>query len=87
ILDRKGRIIGILVPPPVTPGQWAPVVEAATAAMCAAHDQMSFPASACQHRRGNFPAETDGFAFGGGRQTVSNIKQRSQGNRRAMDQL
>ncbi|KAJ7866795.1 hypothetical protein B0H14DRAFT_2347292 [Mycena olivaceomarginata] len=87
ILDRKGRIIGILVPPPVTPDQWAPVVEAATAAMHAARDQMSFPASACQHRRGNFPAETDGFAFGGGRQTVGNIKQRSQGNRRAMDQL
>ncbi|KAJ7679695.1 hypothetical protein B0H14DRAFT_3536176 [Mycena olivaceomarginata] len=87
ILDRKGRIIGILVPPPVTPDQWAPVVEAATAAMRAARDQMSFPASACQHRCGNFPTETDGFAFSRGRQTVSNIKQRSQRNRRAMDQL
>ncbi|KAJ7788500.1 hypothetical protein B0H14DRAFT_2253294, partial [Mycena olivaceomarginata] len=87
ILDRKGRIIGILVPPPVTPDQWAPVVEAATAAMRAARDRMSFPASACQHRRRNFPADTDGFAFSGGRQTVGNIKQRSQGNRRAMEQL
>ncbi|KAJ7817034.1 hypothetical protein B0H14DRAFT_2374238 [Mycena olivaceomarginata] len=48
---------------------------------------MSFPASAFQHRRGNFPADTDGFVFGGGRQTVGNIKQRCQGNRRAMEQL
>ncbi|KAJ7735451.1 hypothetical protein B0H14DRAFT_508184 [Mycena olivaceomarginata] len=87
ILDRKGRIIGILVPPPVSPDQWAPVVEAATAAMRAAREKMSFPAQAYEHRRGNFPAEHAGFAFGGGRQTVGNIKRRSQRNAKAMDEL
>ncbi|KAJ7701737.1 hypothetical protein B0H14DRAFT_3031547, partial [Mycena olivaceomarginata] len=87
ILDRKGRIIGILVPPPVSPDQWAPVVEAATAAMRAACEKMSFPAHACRHRRGNFPAEHAGFAFSTGRQTVGNIKRRSQRNAKAMDEL
>ncbi|KAJ7873818.1 hypothetical protein B0H14DRAFT_2569506 [Mycena olivaceomarginata] len=76
ILDRKRRIIGILVPPPVHPDQWAPVVEAATAAM---------PPAAIAG--GNFPSETDGFAFGGGRQTVGNIKQRSGQNRAALEDL
>ncbi|KAJ7815300.1 hypothetical protein B0H14DRAFT_3476254 [Mycena olivaceomarginata] len=52
-------------PTPVHPDQWAPVVEAATAAMRAAREKI----------------ETDGFAFGGGRQTVGNIKQRSGQNR------
>ncbi|KAJ7862388.1 hypothetical protein B0H14DRAFT_3444764 [Mycena olivaceomarginata] len=81
------RIIGILVPPPVHPGQWAPVVEAATAAMRAAREKMSFPPSACSHRRGGFPAETDSFAFGGGRQTVGNVKPRSAQNRTALEDL
>ncbi|KAJ7803736.1 hypothetical protein B0H14DRAFT_2189604, partial [Mycena olivaceomarginata] len=87
ILDCKGRIIGILVPPPVHPDQWAPVVEAATAAMRTAREKMSFPPSACSHRRGDFPTETDGFAFGGGRQTVGNIKQHSAQNTAALEEL
>jgi hypothetical protein len=63
------------------------VVEAATAAMRAARDKMSFPARACNHRRGNFPTEKAGYAFGGGRQTVGNIKQASKGNQTAMGEL
>jgi hypothetical protein len=55
--------------------------------MRAACEKMSFPARACEHRRGNFPAEDAGFAFGGGRQTVGNIKRRSQRNAKAMDEL
>jgi hypothetical protein len=50
-------------------------------------EKMSFPPSACSHRRGNFPSETDGFAFGGGRQTVGNIKQRSGQNCAALEDL
>ncbi|KAJ7803237.1 hypothetical protein B0H14DRAFT_2255360, partial [Mycena olivaceomarginata] len=39
------------------------------------------------HRRGNFATEDAGFAFGGGRQTVGNIKRRSQRNAKALDEL
>ncbi|KAJ7339274.1 hypothetical protein DFH08DRAFT_812665 [Mycena albidolilacea] len=66
---------------------WVPVVEAVTAAMRAVHKKMLFSPIACNHRRGNFPSETDGFGFGGGRQTVSNIKQRSGQNGAALEDL
>ncbi|KAJ7821084.1 hypothetical protein B0H14DRAFT_2832086 [Mycena olivaceomarginata] len=52
----------------------------ATAAMRAACDKMSFPPR-------NFPAPARGFAFGGGRQTVGNIKALSPANQAAMDKL
>ncbi|KAJ7824057.1 hypothetical protein B0H14DRAFT_3469580 [Mycena olivaceomarginata] len=87
ILDRKGHIIGVLACPPEPGETWDTVVEAATAAMRAARDKMSFPPSACCHRRGNFPAPAEGFAFGGGRQTIGNIKALSPTNRAAMDEL
>ncbi|KAJ7805530.1 hypothetical protein B0H14DRAFT_2382758, partial [Mycena olivaceomarginata] len=48
---------------------------------------MLFPPSACSHCWGRFPAETDGFAFGGGRQTVGNVKLRSAQNRTALEDL
>ncbi|KAJ7360911.1 hypothetical protein DFH08DRAFT_685201 [Mycena albidolilacea] len=87
IIDRGGHVIGVLVCPPAPGETWDAVVQAATAAMRAACDKMLFPPSACSHRRGNFPAPTDGFGFGGGRKTVGNIKASSQTNRAAMDKL
>ncbi|KAJ7776667.1 hypothetical protein B0H14DRAFT_2631678 [Mycena olivaceomarginata] len=87
ILDRKGHVIGVLVCPPAPGETWDAVVEAATAAMRAARDKMSFPPSACSHRRGNFPAPAQGFAFGGGRRTVGNIKALLPTNQAAMDEL
>ncbi|KAF8139165.1 hypothetical protein K438DRAFT_1496768, partial [Mycena galopus ATCC 62051] len=48
------------------------------------------PAKAYQHRRASgegFPTEGMGFAFGGGRQTVGNIKSSSQTNAAAMGEL
>ncbi|KAJ7789646.1 hypothetical protein B0H14DRAFT_2397268, partial [Mycena olivaceomarginata] len=90
IVDRKEHIIGVLINPPVPGQQWAEVVEAATAAMRAAREKMTFPADAYHHRRATgdgFPAATRGFAFGGGRQEVGNIKASSQTNAAAMDEL
>ncbi|KAJ7873041.1 hypothetical protein B0H14DRAFT_2569888 [Mycena olivaceomarginata] len=53
---------------------------------------MSFPASAYHHRRAyaegeGFPAASYGFAFGGGRETVGNIKAPSAKNAAAMEEL
>jgi hypothetical protein len=79
-----------LINPPVPGQQWAEVVEAATAAMRAAQEKMMFPADAYHHRRATgdgFPAAAHGFAFGGGRQEVGNIKASSQTNAAAMDEL
>ncbi|KAJ7691677.1 hypothetical protein B0H14DRAFT_3531788 [Mycena olivaceomarginata] len=59
ILDRKGRIIGVLIAPPLPGEDWDSVLEAATAAMREACDKMSFPASAYHHRRAY--AEGEGF--------------------------
>ncbi|KAF7366118.1 hypothetical protein MVEN_00488600 [Mycena venus] len=92
IVDRHSCIIGALISPPGPGEEWDKVVEATTAAMRTARDKMSFPPQAFVHRRatqagGGFPAEADGFSFGGGRNTVGNIKARSQGNRVAMDEL
>ncbi|KAJ7301215.1 hypothetical protein DFH08DRAFT_722276, partial [Mycena albidolilacea] len=90
ILDRKQHIVGVLVAPP-QPGQdWNAVVAAATAAMREARAKMTFPAAACQHRRASgdgFPAEGFGFAFGGGRRVVGNIKSSSARNAAAMEEL
>ncbi|KAJ7771429.1 hypothetical protein B0H14DRAFT_2402191, partial [Mycena olivaceomarginata] len=89
ILDRKGHIIGVLIAPPL-PGEWDAVVQAATDAMRAARDKMTFPAGAYHHRRAygeGFPTATHGFAFGGGREEVGNIKASSARNAAAMEEL
>ncbi|KAJ7821545.1 hypothetical protein B0H14DRAFT_2371257, partial [Mycena olivaceomarginata] len=90
IVDPKGHIIGVLINPPVPGQQWAEVVEVATAAMHAAWEKMMFPAGAYHHRRAmgeGFPTAACGFAFGGGRQEVGNIKASSQTNVVVMDEL
>ncbi|KAJ7363726.1 hypothetical protein DFH08DRAFT_949360 [Mycena albidolilacea] len=77
ILDRTQHIIGVLISPPEPGETWASVVAAATAAICAARDKMTFPAGAYHHRRASgegFPTGAKGFAFSSGRQTVRNIK-------------
>ncbi|KAJ7763897.1 hypothetical protein B0H14DRAFT_2403448, partial [Mycena olivaceomarginata] len=90
ILDRKQHVVGVLVAPP-QPGQdWNSVVAAATAAMREARSKMTFPAAACKHRRASgddFPAESFGFSFGGGRQVVGNLKSSSDRNAAAMEEL
>jgi hypothetical protein len=58
--------------------------------MRAARDKMTFPAGAYHHRQASgegFPTGAKGFAFGGGRQTVGNIKASSQRNAAAMNDL
>ncbi|KAJ7799450.1 hypothetical protein B0H14DRAFT_2388030, partial [Mycena olivaceomarginata] len=90
ILDRRGRIIGILIAPPLPGEDWGPVVRAATAAMRAARENMTFPAAASQHRRAygdGFPTATRGFSFGTGREEVGNIKASSAQNAAAMEEL
>lgn len=90
MVDKKGHIIAVLVAPPVPGGAWADVVEQATAAMRAAREKMSFPADAYHHRRAfeeGFPTENTGFAFGGGREEVGNVRCKSAQNARAMDEL
>ncbi|KAJ7789967.1 hypothetical protein B0H14DRAFT_2310009, partial [Mycena olivaceomarginata] len=90
ILDRTQHIVGVLISPP-EPGETGhSVVAAATTAMRAARDKMTFPAGAYHHRRASgegFPTGAKGFAFGGGRQTVGNIKASSQRNAAAMNDL
>ncbi|KAJ7820008.1 hypothetical protein B0H14DRAFT_3472643 [Mycena olivaceomarginata] len=92
ILDRKGRIIGVLIAPPLPGKDWDSVLKAATAVMREARDQMSFPASAYHHRRAyaegeGFPTAVQGFAFGGGREKVGNIKASSAKNAAAMEEM
>ncbi|KAF7377996.1 hypothetical protein MSAN_00223500 [Mycena sanguinolenta] len=87
ILDRKGRVIGVLIAPPE---DWDAVVDDATDAFRHARMQMSFPESAFLHRRATgpgFPSSTKGFGFGNGRKGVGNYKPRSQKNSVAMDEL
>jgi hypothetical protein len=48
---------------------------------------MSFPARAYSHCRGDFPTGSEGFAFGGGRGDVGNIKAPSAKNAAAMAEL
>ncbi|KAJ7791303.1 hypothetical protein B0H14DRAFT_2395735, partial [Mycena olivaceomarginata] len=92
ILDRKGRIIGVLIAPPLPGEDWDPVLKAATAAMREARDKMAFPAGAYHHRQAyaegeGFPTCTRGCAFGGGRERVGNIKASSAKNTTAMEEL
>ncbi|KAJ7750766.1 hypothetical protein B0H14DRAFT_3513344 [Mycena olivaceomarginata] len=92
ILDRKGRIIGVLIAPPLPGEDWDPVLKAATAAMREARNKMAFPAGAYHHRRAyaegeGFPTCTRGCAFGGGRERVGNIKASSAKNAAAMEEL
>ncbi|KAJ7797700.1 hypothetical protein B0H14DRAFT_2618679 [Mycena olivaceomarginata] len=85
-----GRIIRILIAPPLPGEDWGPVVRAATAAMRAARENMTFPAAASQHRRAygdGFPTATRGFSFGTGREEVGNIKAFVCPERRAMEEL
>ncbi|KAJ7694510.1 hypothetical protein B0H14DRAFT_2650964 [Mycena olivaceomarginata] len=84
------RIIGVLINPPVPGQQWAEVVEAATATMRTAWEKMMFPTGTYHHCRATgdgFHAAAHGFAFGGGRQEVGNIKASSQTNAAAMVEL
>ncbi|KAF7376802.1 hypothetical protein MSAN_00097600 [Mycena sanguinolenta] len=88
ILDRNGYVIGSLIAPPISGTEWATVADAATAAIRDARDKMLFPSAAFQHRRAmgeGFPTATAGFAFGGGRDAVGNIKATSATNAAAMD--
>ncbi|KAJ7823337.1 hypothetical protein B0H14DRAFT_2370197, partial [Mycena olivaceomarginata] len=90
ILDRKGHIIGVLIAPPLPGEDWDSVLKAATEAMREARDKMTFPASAFHHRRAyaegeGFPTAARGFAFGGGREKVGNIKASSAQNAAAME--
>ncbi|KAJ7898181.1 hypothetical protein B0H14DRAFT_3424543 [Mycena olivaceomarginata] len=90
IVDRCGRIIGVLIAPPLPGEDWEPVVQAATAAMRAARDKMTFPASVYHHRRAygdGFPTGVHGFSFGCGRENISNIKASSAQNTTAMEEL
>ncbi|KAJ7881318.1 hypothetical protein B0H14DRAFT_2565892 [Mycena olivaceomarginata] len=79
ILDRKGRIIGVLIAPPVPGEKWHSVLKVVMAAMHEACDKMSFPASAYHHRWAyaegeGFPTAMQGFSFSSGREKVGNIK-------------
>ncbi|KAJ7880771.1 hypothetical protein B0H14DRAFT_3434322 [Mycena olivaceomarginata] len=92
ILDRKGHIIGVLIAPPLPGEDWDAVLKVATAAMREARDKMSFPAGAYHHRQAytegeGFPTSTHGFAFGGGREKVGNVKASSAKNAAAMEEL
>ncbi|KAJ7862662.1 hypothetical protein B0H14DRAFT_2349430, partial [Mycena olivaceomarginata] len=92
ILDRKGHIIGVLIAPPVPGEEWDSVVQAATDALRKARDKMTFPAGAYHHRRAygdgeGFPTALHGFAFGGGREEVGNIKASSARNAAATEEL
>ncbi|KAJ7301447.1 hypothetical protein DFH08DRAFT_682639, partial [Mycena albidolilacea] len=92
VLDRAGHIIGTLISPPVPGEEWASVVSAATDAIRAAREKMTFPPTAFHHRRApadgeGFPTAAKGFLYGGGRQYVGNIKPSSQQNARALDEL
>ncbi|KAJ7767576.1 hypothetical protein B0H14DRAFT_2633051 [Mycena olivaceomarginata] len=92
ILDRKGHIIGVLIALPLPDEDWGSVLKAATAAMHEARDKMTFPAGAYHHRRAyaegeGFPTCTCGFAFGGGRERVGNIKASSAKNAAVMEEL
>ncbi|KAJ7354324.1 hypothetical protein DFH08DRAFT_955718 [Mycena albidolilacea] len=91
-LDRKGRIIGVLIAPPLPGEDWDSVLKAATAAMQEARDQMSFPASAYHHRRAyaegeGFPTAVQGFAFRGGREKAGSIKASLAKNATAMEEM
>jgi hypothetical protein len=81
----------VLIAPPVAGEEWDSVVQAATDAMRAARDKMTFPAGAYHHRRAyegeGFPTATRGFAFGGGREEVGNIKASSARNAAATEEL
>ncbi|KAF7335068.1 hypothetical protein MVEN_02257300 [Mycena venus] len=48
ILDRKQRIIGVLIAPPLPSQDWNAVVTGATAAMRAARGKMTFPTTAME---------------------------------------
>ncbi|KAJ6448524.1 hypothetical protein C8R45DRAFT_850264, partial [Mycena sanguinolenta] len=90
ILDRNGYIIGSLIAPPTSPTKWAIVVDAATAAIRDTRDKMLFPSAAFYHRRATgegFPTAAVGFAFGGGRGAVGNIKPTSATNAAVMDDV
>ncbi|KAJ7695537.1 hypothetical protein B0H14DRAFT_3530146 [Mycena olivaceomarginata] len=90
IVDRCGRIIGVLIAPPLPGEEWESVVQAATTAMREARDKMTFPAGAYHHRRSygdGFPTGSQGFAFGGGRENLGNIKASSARNAAAMEEL
>ncbi|KAJ6513459.1 hypothetical protein C8R45DRAFT_921091 [Mycena sanguinolenta] len=89
LVDRKGRVIGVLIAPPADE-EWDGVTDRATEAFRHARETMVFPATAFCHRRASgegFPTSNRGFAFGGGRQDISNYKSSSQTNKRAMDEL
>ncbi|KAF8194499.1 hypothetical protein K438DRAFT_1512899, partial [Mycena galopus ATCC 62051] len=90
ILDRHSYIIGSLITPPATGQQRDNIIATVTAAMRRARDNMTFPTKAYQHRCASgegFPTEACGFAFGGGQQTVGNIKPSSKTNTAAMAEL
>ncbi|KAJ7315540.1 hypothetical protein DFH08DRAFT_715411 [Mycena albidolilacea] len=90
IVDRCGRIIGVLIAPPLPGEEWESIVQAATTAMREARDKMTFPVGAYHHRRSysdGFPTGSQGFAFGGGRENLGNIKASSAWNAAAMEEL
>ncbi|KAJ7790900.1 hypothetical protein B0H14DRAFT_2396083, partial [Mycena olivaceomarginata] len=87
-----GHIIGVLIALPLPDEDWDSVLKAATAAMREARDKMTFPTGAYHHRRAyaegeGFPTCARGFAFGGRREQVGNIKASSAKNAAAMEEL
>ncbi|KAJ7650515.1 hypothetical protein FB45DRAFT_1017907 [Roridomyces roridus] len=92
LIDRTGYIIGVLVAPPLPGEKWKTVHEKAAAKLREAREKMTFPGGAYEHRRSfdddeGFPTHTDGYAFGGGMASVSNVKPSSAHNTQVMDEV
>ncbi|KAI0359019.1 hypothetical protein OH77DRAFT_1128116 [Trametes cingulata] len=71
ILDKKGRIVAVLVGRPRS-DSWDTINEEMQAVFELAREAYQVPAAQQAHRRGNFTVATSGISYGGG-QTVKNM--------------
>ncbi|KAI0361618.1 hypothetical protein OH77DRAFT_1444298 [Trametes cingulata] len=85
ILDKKGRVIGVLVGQPRS-DSWKGINEEMQAILELARQAYQAPATHQEHRRGAFTVATCGISYGGGQTKVKNLAHGNH-NQAVMDAL